>query len=489
MQTSNTRPITNRYARILAFLPVLLLSSFSTQTQANHQSPKIMDFYPKCNYQILDRVSANSIVPNKDKRLANALDKPTQKIFHQLREKATAIQADGIILTQRQYKQIGTETDADRLVSRLSYHAELIKQCDDTQTQTQTQTETENKPTPYNHLGQQVIGHRTAKVQLRPITFTLPEKTRLNHPSLSNHEVSLDKGVYGVNLGMSYQQVIDIWGSASVELAVLDNELVIGFGRRHWLHFQNDKLMRVSNISLLGVDAQNLVPMRSHFDNGQWKINRKIAIHTSLSDVRATLNTNSPLSKDDRLLLSKNDQTLTLQFALRKSMTGDKSHDLVGFTLQSTHYQSQPWLERNNHQALLLALKQTYQQLKDQQDIELDVLRQQLGEPVGRIVLSPRKTIEIYGSHLLLSTTGQQVSAIHLLEQTFALASQSQTTPWQLGEIKQGQGFAEVKAQLPEGAFGMDDEIQYDGDNYQLKLFFDQKNSTRHVYGAEIKLY
>jgi hypothetical protein len=59
--------------------------------------------------------------------------------------------------------------------------------------------------------------------------------------------------------------------------------------------------------------------------------------------------------------------------------------------------------------------------------------------------------------------------------------------------------FNEIKAQLPPEAFGMDDEIQFNGDNYQLKLFFDQSalpHSTpglnkdgNRCYQARIKVY
>ncbi|MFT4929582.1 MAG: hypothetical protein ACI8WB_005716 [Phenylobacterium sp.] len=489
--------ISPRLLRYKAALLLVLALGFATQALANHQSPPILDFFPNCDHQVIDVIKVHVIVPaSPGQAQHDKLTKAIPKLLHKLRNKASERGADAIILMKRQLKQIGTEVEAARLVTRLRYTARLIKNCDAKSLENAT---SENLPAPYNHKGQQIIGYTPMVVSTISVAIELPEKARLNHPKLSNHEVSIKNGVYGVKLGMSYQQVIAIWGTPSVELAVLEKELVIGFGRRHWLHFQGNKLVRISDTSLLSIEVVNEVPMRGFFDNKGWKVNNKVGLRATLAQVLAALkdvrSVSGPatLTKDNRLLVEQNGQVLALQFAYRQSITGVESYDLTGFTLQTKAYQPQTnyRLPDAAQQATLYsAINQTYQQLKLGQDTDLASLRAKLGEPIGRITLSVSNEIEIYDSHILLRSAADELAGIQLLEQTLVIKQTSKPWPWRLGMLKQGQSFVQAKAVLTTDAVGTEEQLEFDGDTYGVTLFFaPDDNDMELSYMAELKVY
>jgi len=159
----------------------------------------------------------------------------------------------------------------------ISYQAQFIKNCKET-------LNPNRKAAAFNHLGQKIVSLKNS-IQLSTKVIISEEKNKLDRPVLTNQEVSLEHGLYGVTLGSDYQQVIDKFGEPSIQLNLLTNELLVGYGRRHWLHFQGGKLVKIQNKSeYLSQTIINEIPWFDFFDDYSWRINNKLTRGDSLKN-------------------------------------------------------------------------------------------------------------------------------------------------------------------------------------------------------------
>ena len=96
---------------------------------------------------------------------------------------------------------------------------------------------------------------------------------------------------------------------------IQEGELIIGYGRRHWLHFQENKLVKIQSTSpFFSQEILNKIPLRDFFDNDDWKINKQVPRESSFAEVKLALKLNTPLNKHNQLILQNQNNTLTLDF-------------------------------------------------------------------------------------------------------------------------------------------------------------------------------
>ena len=198
-------------------------------------------------------------------------DKTRLSLLNKLRSKALSLNADALILIDKEINTAKSHGMGTANVSNytVSYKAELISQCKENNRKKQ-------KIAPYNHNGYKVLNINTLTTTIETtFTFTPPIKEKLNHPIITSKEISLKNGLYGVKLGSTHQQVIAAFGDPSLVLSLFKGEVVIGYGRNHWLHFQNNKLVKVqSKLSVISPTLLNMVPLRDFSTSkpGLWLI-------------------------------------------------------------------------------------------------------------------------------------------------------------------------------------------------------------------------
>lgn len=469
----------------------LLLSSKAAFAESDTVLPEILDYYPNCDYQVLTTYTVNSKVKEgfKDGVKGFQLPKLKIKLLNKIRKKAQEIGAEAVILLNKKMKR----TRGSKLKSTanntsgytLSYEAELIKLCTKFSDSTR-------KLTPLNHQGEKQIALSSKKSNRKEFVFTFPKKAKLKRPLLTNTEISLSHGLYGVKMGEKLQQVIDTLGDPSVTLLLHEHELILGYGRRHWFYFQEDELVKIQTIPpLLSQESINLIPILEFFDYYNWKVNKLIARHSNLAEVKLALGIDIELNEKNQLIIKDNKNVLALNFSVSVSYPSkEKNYSLSGFTLQTNTYQS---YSTNNieQRDQSIIIDQIYLKLQEGGIIDSKELNKQLGAPLGYITLSMNSELNIYNSNLIVQTRNSQLVSIFFNEEVFLEDHNffDELGPWQLGPFIQGRSLEEIKTYLPNDAYITDDEVEIETENYTLSLFFGDIDGENSLYQAVLKLY
>jgi len=486
-----------RLNRIVYFALCLLISMTGNTEET---LPPILDFYPVCEYEILDTITVKVKVvktlvkrgdhPNKRSGISKEIYLPVsdkiKKLLKVLQSKASKQNADAIILLSRKIKQIKKmgEINGNRLIS---FKAELIHKCNDL-------TADKLRPAKINSEGKKVFRskwNRTINFGSDLILTNSATVKRLHHPVIHQTQVSLSEGAYGVKLGFSLSQVEDVLGDPSIKLAIQDDEIILGYGRVHWFHFKSNKLVKIDTISsLLNVNILNRTPFRDFFDDNAWRINGIFGPQTSLADVSAALEISSYLSSNNELILKQNGQILRLHFdAHRKFPTDKLKYSLDGYSLQLESYTAYPVGDFSLWESQNAGIEELYLELIKGQEVNLERLQQELGGFSGLLNLSSEKQLLLYSPSLLVEVSKSLVSKIHLTEAFIANNTNKDILPepWHLFDLWQGQSLAEVKKQLPEDAFEWDNKIEYELDMQQFVLLFEERNGQQLLYELEVE--
>lgn len=470
------------------YIFILFLSTlfYVSTVRASDHLPAILDFYPNCSYQVID----NFVVKVKTEN--PFADKTRLTLLTKLRRKAKSLDADNILLIDKKVIKVkNTETyyglDSAK-VSKfvVSYTAELISTCE-------SESHISQKATPYNHQGHQVKKGKVTSITIQTkIVFSPPQKAKLNHPVINNTELSLVNGLYGIEMGSSYQHVIDTFGDPSIVLSEFEDELTLGYGRKHWLHFQANKLVKVeSQLPSLSATLLNKIPLRDFFDNVPWTIANQLVRHSTLADVKSVLAVEADLNEKKQLLLKGPKSLLTLSFSYRRHTENNvKEYFLDGFSLQANDYTKPshqvPHRRDGQFDTLALALPQ----LKQEKEASWKSLKTELGQPLGRITLSSNSYVDVYNSNLLIEIKSSELATIQLLEPLFnSRHTNEKSLPWFLGEFVQNKSLEQLRGYFPADSFELDNRVEIDTEVYQLTLFFDDSEDENTLYEAEMSFY
>jgi len=462
-----------------AFMAVLISSSVQSKTV--NKLPTILDYYPNCDYQTVRSYTV------KEKTISPLAKETTIKLLKKLQNKASNIGADAIIIEQRKIKKykknnnhFGSISDENNS-SIISYEGLLIKTC-------QSSSTVERKAAPFNHLGHPVNKMTASTISLSTkIVFTPPVKATLHRPTISNNEISLTQGVYGLKMGASYAEVHTMLGDHSFAFDLFEDQQIIGYGRSHWLFFQADKLVKVSTqYPVLSMDTLNKIPLIDFFDDDKWKINGLVGLKTPLAEVKKSLNIQGDLNAKKQLIVKDNNNTMLLNFTSNKSHADNKSvYSLSDFTVKSNSYKEpshKATLPKPQHFNALKLILTTLEQEED--GVVWSELSKELGNPIGRITVSAQSYINIYNENLAVLIKRTELDTIYLLEEVFQ--HKKNNTHWSLGPFSQGKTIAQLSAYLSEDDYLDESEVMINADNYQLSLFFDYDNLG--LYEATLKV-
>ena len=470
--------LTRRTTMAIALFISLLLG-VSSVVNASEDLPPILDFYPVCEYKIIDSVVVRSKLVKYEDEI-----EITPRLMKELQQKAKEVEADAVIVTKRDLKKANKSKRNKKPL--LLFTADLLNDCDDL-------TADNQRPTAINSDGKQTIASWGKKVTLKATQIKLPTISSTLRPVISNSTVSLSDGIYGVQLGETYQSILTKLGSPNVVLNIFENELVIGYGRRHWFHFQSDQLVKVTTqSSLITSDNLNRIPPLDFFDDLGWKINGKISHLAKLEKVTQALNILKKSVRENKIVIQNGDSQLALYFSTRRhERTREKLYGLVDFSLQNISYQQSQPKKINTHLAQNRALNHLYQQLNSDDDFDRDESIRKIGQPIGRIIQKRATETLIYNNHLLIESREDMSEKLFMTEQIFKSGIQinDSAAPWQLGNLTQGKSISVIKKLVSEDAYESEYDIELEADNYQLTLMFTNQDNRKILQEAELVFY
>jgi len=454
------------YYAFFIFLCSISLTSKATNIKTEH--PLILDFYPNCSYEVLKNYTVNSEVDSTGSK-----NETTKELLLKLRKKANEVGAHAVILVKKNIEQQIKKNNTT--IVMLEFKAELIKQC-------AHKNNLAKKRTNYNHLGDKIIG---------TIKTPFSDSNKIHRPKLNNKEISLKNGIYGLKLGEHYQKVIDLFGTPSSVFKLFNDEFIISYGRRHWLYFQSNKLVKVQTQALfLSQSIINEIPLVSFFDAFQWKINSKIAYRSQLSDIKESLNISTKLNNQNQLIIKNNTATLILYFSkyIKENST---RYEVKNFSLQSNSYKKPKNRLRVESDRHFNVLYRMVTSLNENQAINFDTIKSQLGKEIGHITLTKREKLLIYNNNLLTNIKNEKLNTVSLVEEVFLNDGKINATsqPWFLGNFTQGKSIDTLRPYFPADSFELYDKVEIDSDEYQLSLLFDEVNNDKLLVEAKITLY
>ncbi|GAB3033339.1 hypothetical protein [Bowmanella dokdonensis] len=461
--------------------------------------PPILDYYPGCDYQALEVVQVQGeLIRDSEVAYQQSLASLLNRMQIAAQEKgANALIIEDLHIQRRSLLNRSGERESRSLYQ---YQVLPILSC-------QEEVLAQRKDSKYDSLGQlrslyekKFKGRTTVLAIQKHAGISLldgqpiPETAFFQRPEPEDLALSVEDAPYDLSLGLNRMQVIDKLGYPSAEFRLFKGVESLLYGRRHWLHFSDGRLIRIDFTDrLLSYDLLNRVPPLPVFDEFAWHLkDSNLTVNSSLENVRKLLSTDVPLNAANELLLEGKNSRLSLRFdqSHQADMSGrQRQLYLVGFSIESL--QSQPLsILLSSDPDRYQKLHQGMEEISRTDSFGAADLLVRLGTPIGRVYLQAGRQLDVFDNHLLFEASGTAASRLYMQESLFGLASDLEHSRWKLTDnIHQGQRLSALKKSLGDHLYVENHGINLSGKRYDLKLFLEGEGNMAQVLAAEVVFY
>ena len=436
-------------------------------------SHPVIDHYPNCDYEVLKKARSSTI---KESGLNLADEKA--ELIKLLRQDAADTKADALNIEKITLENPLTLDNQSK--RRLTMLALLINTCE-------SDTSLPTTYAKYDETGERLL---TTSKQKTTYSWVLNSKPEYVRPELSNNEISLESGAYGVKLGSSYQEVLDAFGHPSVELYIYEQQKVVGYGRNHWFYFIDEQLVRVQNEErLLNYDVSNQIPMWPFFDDHQWHIDGKIKNRMLFTEAEKQLDDEIILNDKRQLVMKGDTAELVVHFHFIKNhFTLEKINRVGAFDYRTTNY-PEPVLKSYTGTELNFArVTDIFERLQvHREKVQLSDIGK---EALGVIWLSPSRQLQLVNHQLISMVQKNRVKEIQFFPSVlFEEQNMESDKQWYLGNFEEGKTLGQLRPYFFNGAIEMDWEVMIDSDNYHLMQLFDEDKGEPKLHQAVLTIY
>jgi hypothetical protein len=472
----------------MRILSVIGAFAFSASGLSANPLPPILDFYPVCDYQVLDTISVKRNIKNRRSEEVKARgpqyvtdgDKiidVTPGLLKKLQQEAANMNADALILTKREIKEKSLSRSTNAVVFR--YEAEVFSNCDDLSAD-------ESRPAKYSSSGDAIISKYDVKLNFEYEMPPPPVREKRVIKELTSTNVSLDDGAYGVKLGDSEQKVYEVFGSPSAELYAFANERVIGYGRKLWFHFSDDQLLKITTRSeLLNQAGLNFIEHRNLLDDYPWKLNNQVGIFATESEVKNSVGFDFQ-TINERLVYLREQNQLKLSFAQNYDAYSDThSRSLSGFSLLRADYQPSPLRKYLVAQGLNQSLQEIHKKLTSGEQISREQLSHRLGRPIAKLIGQNGEEVLAFSENLLVTIKNERIRKIHFSESIFANTGSKVLkrghNNWAIDQIHRGLESSKAKAFFSGQGFETEGQVEYEFEYHITTLLFYGERGNEQV--------
>ncbi|GGA82457.1 hypothetical protein GCM10011369_25550 [Neiella marina] len=461
----------------------LAIATLSVATTATAQDlPPVLDHYPDCQY---DTISSAS-VKKKFVIKSGSIDRESEQraireAIFELRQQAQNAQAYGVILTgwSNHVARWSNVLEDVREGGRLDNHkpelevfGDLIGHCDGAM-------RFSNRVTPINQYGQQQMALGGIHGLKKTIVFNVEPGNPRYQPTLAHSIVDFDRGAYGAKLGMTMSQIEQVYGTPSLRFAMTKDTVLLSYGRRQWLVFNNDQLVEITTENRwFSSDLVNHIPFDERFDDDQWQLWGTVSNNTAFDQLKSKID--KKMDADDHsVVIQDGDQQLTLWLTGVVENNNQISRKVTGYTLSQQHVE-QTKLALNPNQINAVISNHFNQQT------ETELESQHVEDfAIGEIWVSKTAKMLLFDDHVTVLLKGKSVDKLYFLEHVFSDQWQPRDQPWSFLRVSQGQSMEDAIAILGDDAFAEEDSIELMADNYSKELYFyDGK-----LIAAEVTIY
>ncbi|MFT5542229.1 MAG: hypothetical protein ACI97K_000497 [Glaciecola sp.] len=295
-------------------------------------------------------------------------------------------------------------------------------------------------------------------------------------PALPSAQVTLSNGVYGANIGDPLETIQALWGPPNLLSNARFSTQIVMYGRSHFLIFGNNELASIGTVNrFFSKDFTNLLSFDERFDDIDWKVDNKYENGAEVTKLEASL-------LDEDKIISHN-STANLTIYIDRMLTDFQRKEKIyiqDYALESNVQEMQAKDALNSDIFAFLAnrLNQPYAEFTiDEVPYAADF----------NAWVDQTSDLYVFGSHVIIKTTGTKVSRIYIYENIHLTDSPFYTqSNWSLGDYKQNMSFDSALQLAGKNAFHFGDEIEITLQNATLKLYFYKQSGERQLYSSEI---
>ena len=474
-------------------LPSFCILHTFLSTPVLGSSPPILDHYPLCRHadfgditvqdRIYDKRNSKTSSTNPNYIIdSEEIALRTSELLKSLQKHARDKGADALIIVSKIIKEASKHGRSGII---LRYKAKLISGCSDLSPDM-------SKPAPINKKGKKVIARFSSSRDMS-VKLSISNAKKPVQIKMENETVWFEDGVYGVKLGDTFATVRKKLGTPSVEISILNGELVWGYGRNHWFYFQLGKLVKIDTYSeFLDVESLNMIPLRDFFDDHKWRLNNKVKFQADAEEAALLLDiAPSKVRKEEAVFLNGN-ETLKLRFTKNTNpLSGENDYVLGGFSLQNTSYRRNKQANIKTEKELFELVGDEIKALEDKPSLDLKKFIKNLGEPVAKIKLGLSESIAIFNRQLYIKYRKDVLTEIHFSEPLLKVEGITKQSlyPWNFRGLFRGQVISDSMKHLPLGGFDANNSISYEADNYELELRYIKRDGVKKLQEIGIYLF
>ncbi|BDX04617.1 hypothetical protein [Planctobacterium marinum] len=466
----------------------VLISFFSSVVSAAGQAPsvKVLDYYPACDYKIIDTVTVKQRLGSKfEYPKMKELNEATLVLIEKVRERAIEVGADSIAIID---KAIFDHEQANKsnLRGYVQLTAQLFNHCDE-------QGDVKRRRTPYDANGtrQMALKTQTLATEFKIETVVKIGGKKTVRPALSQMQLTTDNSFYGLKIGASFEDVMAKLGTPTSEFLLVGDQKVISYGRRLWLVFEEQSLVYVTNQNhWLSTEIVNMFEFDERIADQDWLLHDEFRMGMELTSDELTPLGEKMSSDRVRLSSTEGNESVYLLFESEEHQTTDlQTHKITGFGFGA-----------ENKRLWTLPVKQspgnadTYQKLNNlikekitayepvhQQDIE--------ASPILVAQNQNQEKLLVINNQLVLEFDNQSLSNIHLIESVLSKESRGDSAGWQFAGVRQGQSKEAIRNHFGDKVFEMGNTWEVAHDGFTQEVYFYEVDGKSRALASLVSIY
>lgn len=325
------------------------------------------------------------------------------------------------------------------------------------------------------------------------VKFSISRTPSINksQPLLQNNNVSLESGVFGLKVNESVENMLRILGTPTSTYNANEDTALHSYGRNLWVLTHKGEVKKVTTENhWLSTTLTNFIAFDNRF-NSEWLIEGKVGYETKKAELLKQL-PEGHLFKNGRYRLTKDKgANVNLDVIIDvKIINGEKQRLINGFEYGYTDLafikDSDTESEKARQYNDVIAFVDSKRKKGD--TITLEQLDEQGFNPIFDAYADNGDVIQVYGNHLVLHFSYEELSKLSVYESVFR--KKQQLADWKFGALYFKQPSTEIKDLYGDEVMGSDDYWQVFLDDAKYDLYFiENDNGTMMLSEFEMEFF
>lgn len=325
------------------------------------------------------------------------------------------------------------------------------------------------------------------------VKFSISRTPSINksQPPLQNNNISLKGGVFGLTINESVTSMLRVLGTPTSTYSVNKDTVLYSYGRNLWVVTHKGIVKKVTTENhWVSTTLTNSIAFDNRF-NSDWLIEEKVGYETKKAELLKQLPEGNQIERSKYRFTLKKEADVNLDVIIDlKIINGEKEWLVNGFEYgyTDTAYikDSSNETEKAHQYNEVIAFVDSKR--KQGETITIEQLDEQGFRPIFDAYADNGDVIQVYGNHLVLNFSYQELSKLSVYESVFR--NKQNLEDWKFAEHYFEQPSTEVKALYGDEVMGNDDYWQVFLDDAKYDLYFvENDDGTMMLAELEIEFF